>query len=456
MPQTPAPASADTLGRTSGVPMDAAGPISVGEIFENFPFTREHVKSCLALFFVFVIDAWESMVIVYASGSIKDDLGLTPLALGNLIGAIFVGMAIGAVVWGRISNSIGRKRCLIWSMALYGMVSLLSAFAPSYEALYALRLLAGLAAGGMMVVTFPYFEELLPVRIRGQASVFLAAGWPIGMLCALGVSVLWMPHGWRWIIGISSLGGLWALVVWRLVPESPYWLAGRGRQADARAVLHRLSRSQVNLGGQALRVDPVDHVGFFEVMRRPFTGITVLQCLLNFAFAWGYWGLQTWLPILLQQRGLSLPESYGFIVISALCMIPGYVSAAWLTHHYGRKKVMVAYVALSTLAGFAFATAGSLTMLYASNFTMVFFSQGAWGVWDTWMGEFYPTRERTMGYGWGTVAQRLANIAAPVVIGAMVAAGASFTTTTTFINTFLVATVLAALLLPETEGKKLD
>jgi putative MFS transporter len=447
-----------TASAAASPPTHAGVPpgVAVGEVFADFPFTREHVKSCLALFVVFVIDAWESMVIVYAGGSIQRDFHLSPLALGNLIGAIFVGMAAGALLWGRVGNALGRKRCLAWSMGLYGAASLLSAYATGYASLYALRLLAGLAAGGMMVVTFPYFEELLPIRVRGPASVFLATGWPFGMLCALAASVLWAAHGWRWIIGISSLAGLWLLVVWKLVPESPYWLAGAGRQEEARAVLRRLGRGRVALPAGPLVVEPVRHVGVLEVLRAPLGRVTVLQCLLNFAFAWGYWGLQTWLPTLLQQRGLSLPQSYGFIVLSALWMIPGYVSAAWLTHRHGRKKVMVAYVGLSTVAGFVFAYAGSLPVLYASNFVMVFFSQGAWGVWDTWMGEFYPTRQRTMGYSWGTVAQRLANIAAPSAIGALVAASVGFNATTTFINAFLVATVLAALLLPETEGHRLD
>lgn len=182
---------------------------SVGEIFEDFPFTSAHVKACLCLFFTFVIDAWESMVIVYCSDSISKDLDIGPVALGNLIGAIFIGMAIGAVFWGKLSNRIGRKRALVWSLALYGVASLISAFAPSYASLYALRLLSGLVVVGTGVITFPYFEELLPMRLRGSATVFLSAGWPIGVLIALAVCQIWMVHGWRWIIGVSSFAGLW-------------------------------------------------------------------------------------------------------------------------------------------------------------------------------------------------------------------------------------------------------
>src|SRR6185503_9424578 len=99
------------------------------------------VKSCLALFFVFVIEAWEMMIIVYTAPLISRDFHLSPVATGNLIGAIFVGMAIGTVFWGAVADRIGRKKATIWSLVLYGLISTLSVFSPDYATLYALRLL---------------------------------------------------------------------------------------------------------------------------------------------------------------------------------------------------------------------------------------------------------------------------------------------------------------------------
>ncbi|CAG9257522.1 Niacin transporter NiaP [Paraburkholderia unamae] len=430
--------------------------IPVGKVFETLPLTREHLKSCLALFFVFVIEAWEMMIIVYSSPLISHDFNLGPVAIGNLIGAIFVGMGIGSIFWGPLSERLGRKRSIIWSLVMYGVVSTASAFSPDYATLYALRLVSGVVAAGMLVVTFPYFEELLPVRKRGPFTVYLAAGWPIGMILAVCATIWLMPFGWRWVIGVSSVAACWALVVARWVPESPYWLAAAGRQEEARAAIARLSRGATHIAPHhTLHVEAV----VSSVWRDLFAGrtflITILQVCINFTFAWGYWGLQTWLPTLLQQRGLSLPQSYGFIALSALCMIPGYVSASFLTGRCGRKKVMIVYVALSAVAGYVFANAQTLGALYISNFALAFFSLGAWGVWDTWVAEMYTTRLRTIGYSWAILAQRLANFAAPTFIGFLVARGSSFNMTTTFINLFLVVTVLLALMLPETEGKEL-
>ncbi len=428
----------------------------VGDVFNDFPLTREHLKSCFALFFVFAIEAWEMMIIVYTAPLIAKDFELDAMAIGNLIGAMFIGMMLGSLVWGKLAERLGRKHAILLSLVTYGVISFASAFAPNYAALYGLRLLSGVAAVGMMVVTFAHFQELLPVRHRGSLSVYLASGWPFGMLLALGATVWFLPLGWRAIIVLSSMASLWAIVVARWVPESPYWLAARDHQPQARAVIDRLSRGAVCVPADCrLSVDQSAQGQHRELFGATMLRVSLLQILVNFTFSWGYWGLQTWLPTLLQQRGLSLPQSYGFIALSALCMIPGYMAASWLTHRLGRKRVIVGFISASVIAGYGFANAQSLEMLYLSNFALAFFSLGAWGVWGTWIGELYPTSLRTLGYSWAIFAQRVANILAPSLIGALVAYGASFNMTTTIINVFMLVTVALAIFIPETEGKAL-
>ena len=440
-------------------PMASQGTYTrqVGDVFRNVPLTREHLKCCLALFFVFAIEAWEMMIIVYTAPLIAEDLTLDALAVGNLISAMFIGMLLGSLAWGKVAERIGRKRAILWSLAIYGVISLASAFAPNYLSLYVLRLLSGVAAVGMMVVTFAHYQELLPVRHRGALTVYLASGWPIGMLLALGATVWLMPWGWRAIIVLSSMGSLWALVVALWVPESPYWLASVGRQAQAKRVIQRLSRGAVQIAESCqLQVDQSTRGCQRDLFAGAMLKVSALQILVNFTFSWGYWGLQTWLPTLLQQRGLSLPQSYGFIALSALCMIPGYVAASFLTHRFGRKKIIIGFIGASVVAGYGFANAHTLEMLYLSNFALAFFSLGAWGVWGTWIAELYPTPLRTIGYGWAIFAQRVANVLAPSLIGALVAYGASFNVTTTLINAFMLITVMLVAFIPETEGRALQ
>lgn len=425
-----------------------------GRVFDDMPFTRQHVKAGSTLLFAFIIDAWEMLILSYVANPIEKELGIGATGVGFLISAIFLGMIPGALVWGALTDRIGRRKACVLSLAAYGVVTLVAAFSVSFWMLWGLRFLAGFAMAGVFTMVFPYFEELLPTKHRGRATVFLAAGWPFGVFIAVGVSAAFLDiGGWRLVIGVSALAGLWAVMIWKWVPESPYWLVAQGRHAEAKAVLRRLSNGatdpQQDLtvagSGTSLRAILSGRIGRF----------TVLQVLLNFAFSWGYWGLATWLPSLLQERGFSVGDSFSFIAATTVAMLPGYASAAYLTGRFGRKWVFVIYIGLGAVGGFWFAFAGSVTQLFLGSCLMYFFAQGAWGVWDTWVGELYNTQTRSLGYSLAVAGQRGANAVAPSVIGLFVALSAGFSWTVASIIAFLVIALALSFTFPETEGKEL-
>lgn len=433
--------------------------VQIGELFNNMPVTRQHWKAGLALFFAYVIEAWEMMILILSISSIKAEFKMNEVQVGSLLGAIFLGMIPGNLVWGKIIDSIGRKKSMIYSFVLYGIFSGLSAASVSYDMLWLMRFAAGVSISGVVVAAFPYFEELLPVKVRGKATVYLASGWPVGYLLAIGVTYCFLnTGGWRWSIGISSLAGLWALVLWKLVPESPYWLAGKGRNAEAKEVIKQLSGKDMHaeLDNIELVVEKVKSGSYIEIFKGKFLRITILQMIINVSFAWGYWGLTSWMPILLDKKGLSSPQGWGFMAISALFMFPGYIASSYLTGKYGRKKVMFWFVLLAAVGGFGFGLSNSITELYIGNFVLSFFSLGAWGVWDTWMGELYPTKIRGVSYSLGCSLQKVSNVIAPIVIGTMLASNYSFIAIVSSIMVFMVITFILILFLNETEGEILQ
>jgi putative MFS transporter len=425
----------------------------IGAAFDRMPFTRRHVLIALALFIAFVIESWEQLALVYVSGDLGTRFGIDEAGVGVVLSAVAFGMIPGVLVWGPVADRIGRRPTAFWSLLAYGVVAFASAFAPNMAVLVALRVVSGLALAGVYTITFPFFLELLPTRHRGRAAVYLSIGWPIGMLAAIGASVTLGDLGWHVVVIASAVAGLWAFAIRAWVPESPYWLAARGRQDEARAVLRSLGSPDA---GATFTVASTRMGRPFDLFRGRLALITVLMLVLNFVFNWGYWGLQTWLPTLLQERGLTLSASLGFAALSALMMIPGYVSASLLTGRFGRKKVFLFYVVAAVLGGIWFATADSMTGLYLGNFVLSFFSLGAWGVWNTWNGELYPTALRGTGYSWATAAQLVATTVAPSAVGALLANATGFTATMLIINAFMVATALLAVPLPETEGRELE
>ncbi|MER5179073.1 MFS transporter [Streptomyces sp. NPDC002896] len=440
---------------------EAALPRPVGHWFEEMPFRRAHLLAAIALFMAFVIESWEQLALIYVSGDLGTEFGIDEGRIGWVLSAVALGMIPGSLVWGPVSDRIGRRNVCLWSLGVYGVIALASVASPNFTVLMVTRFLSGLALAGIYTVTFPYFLELLPSRLRGQAAVFLSIGWPIGVLLAVGVTQLVGGLGWHVVAITSALAGIWVFAIRAWVPESPYWLAERGRHEEAAAVLRRLGadvpEGTVFATADSAREAVRERQGqTIDLFRGRLLRLTVLMLVVNFTFNWGYWGLQTWLPTLLQDKGLSMSASLGFVALSAVCMIPGYVSASYLTGRFGRRKVFLPYVALAAVSGVAFAYADSLTEMYAANFALSFFFLGAWGVWNTWNGEFYPTSLRATGYAWATAAQLGATALAPSVVGYLLARATGYSSTILFIMAFLAVALLCALPLPETEGKDLE
>lgn len=433
--------------------------IQVGSFFEKMTFTRRHIFVTAVLFVAFAIEAWEMTIIVFLTEDIASTLNLTNVQSGSIIGSLFLGMLPGAYIWGIFADKYGRRRTIILSHVVFGIMTLISAYSLNYEMLYVTRILAGFGLAGTLACCFPYFLEMLPLKNRGSGGVLLSAGFPIGSIIAVGVTAMFIDsamfgiEGWRMVLTISALAGLWGFVIAKL-PESPYWLAGKGDQVEAKKVINYLSMGEQNVDKKTtLVVEDVKRGNFFEIFKKRLLKVTILASIVNFVFNFGYWGLFTWLPTLLAKKGLSMSDTLGFVALSALFQIPGYLASSYLTNKYGRKKVMFAFVSLSILFGFAFAFSSTTFQLYTFYFILGFFLLGAFGIWNPWMGEIYPTNVRTIGYSWGQSVQRWQNIFAPIIIGYLLSIGWGFESIVTFVMMFLVVTLVTIPFIKETKDE---
>lgn len=441
-------------GDPAGAAGTSAARISVGDLCDRMALTRAHVIAGSVLFFTFVIEAWEQVGLVYVSTGIGDDFHVGAATLGWALSAVAFGMVPGALMWGTVIDRLGRRRVTVISLLMYAALALLAGLSPSFWPFLALRFLSGVAFAGVYSVTFPYFLELLPTRWRGQGAVALSIGFPIGTLLCIGVSQTLGTVSWRAVAIVAALAGLWALAVVRWVPESPYWLARQDRHADAAQVLRRLGGDVPD--GTVFAVDDTGRSGSVRDLFRSRVRLHFWMLLVvSFTFSWGYWGLQTWLPVLLQGKGLSVSGSLGFVAISQVVSVPGYLLAAWLTRRFGRKKVFWWFAAAAAVGGALFGFAQGTGQMYAGNLILAFFSLGAWGIWNTWSGEVLPTGLRGVGYSWVTSAILLANTVSVPVIGLMMDHGLPSSLTIGSIMIFLVVALVAVVPLPETEGRAL-
>ncbi|MER5389996.1 MFS transporter [Saccharopolyspora sp. NPDC002686] len=428
---------------------------SVGQVFDEMPISRAQIVAGSVLFMAFVVEAWEQVGLVYVSDGISAEFGVSDAQLGWALSAVAFGMVPGSLMWGGFIDRLGRRKVAVYSLLLYAALALLAALSPVFWAFLALRFLSGVAFAGVYTVTFPYFLELLPTRWRGQGAVALSIGFPVGTLLCIGVSQTLGVVSWRAVAIVAALAGLWAFAILRWVPESPYWLAKRERHAEAAQVLRRLggtvpadARFEVDQSGQTGNVRSLFGAG----VRRRF----LLLLVVSFTFSWGYWGLQTWLPVLLQGKGLSVSDALWFVAVTQLVSVPGYLLAAWSTRRFGRKKVFLTFVLASAGGAALFGFATGETQMYTGNLVLAFFSLGAWGIWNTWSGEVLPTGLRGVGYSFSTAAILLANTISVPVIGALMDGGVGASLTVGSIMLALIIALLAAVPIQETEGRALD
>lgn len=383
-------------------------------------------KRLLAIFgFVWAADAMQVLAVGFTSASIAKTFGLTvPQALqtGTLF---FLGMLIGASVFGRLADRFGRRRVLLVTVAGDAVFGLLSVFAPSFGILLALRFLTGVAVGGTLPVDYAMMAEFLPPRSRGRWLVMLEGFWAIGTVviavAAWLTSIYGVEDAWRWIFAVTGLPALIGIFLRWWVPESPMFLLKQGRSDDAKAVLDKVlvANGRPRVVGQVSAPSLLRKAGgiFSPDLRRR----SIAMLLVWFFVSVSYYGVFTWMPARLAGEGFGFVRGYGFLVLVALAQIPGYALAAFGVEAWGRKPTLVGFLLLSAAACLLFVVAGESSALIAASILIMSFALlGTWGALYAFTPELYPTESRATGMGAASAMARLGGLLAPSLVALVI------------------------------------
>jgi putative MFS transporter len=198
---------------------------------------------------------------MYVGGGILAQLldsGWSTVNLNAAFSSItMIGYLVGALIAGYIGDKFGRRKSLLASTLLFSTATLLAAFAPNMETLIAMRGLVGLGLGGALPISYGVLSEYTPPNSRGRY-----AGWlglignfspPLGAL----LTVLVVPlFGWQCIfVGISALGLLSLVFIWKFLPESPRWLATKGQYKEANRIVAEAERTFIQQGIELPELD---------------------------------------------------------------------------------------------------------------------------------------------------------------------------------------------------------
>ncbi len=409
---------------------------------------------------VWAADAMQVLAVGFTGAAIAKTFGLTvPQALqtGTLF---FLGMLIGAAVFGRLADKYGRRRVLLITVACDAVFGLLSAFAPNFGMLLALRFMTGVAVGGTLPVDYAMMAEFLPAKNRGRWLVMLEGFWAVGTvviaLAAWATSLAGVEDAWRYIFIVTAapaLIGIW-LRLW--VPESPMHLLKSGRPEEAKSVMNRVLRrnGKPELPPKA-RLEAPLMVTNDKLLSPNLRQRTLTTLAIWFLVSVSYYGIFTWIPAKLAGDGFGFVRGYGFLVVVALAQLPGYALAAYGVEAWGRKKTLIAFLFISAAACVLFTVADSSAVVGASILIMSFALLGTWGALYAFTPELYPTALRASGMGAAGAMARLGGLLAPSAL-ALVISQSFYVAVALFAGLLALAGIIAFFINVETRQKALD
>jgi MFS transporter, putative metabolite:H+ symporter len=305
------------------------------------------------------------------------------------------------------------------------------AFAGSYAPLVAFRFFQGLGIGGEIPVAATYVNEIARTHGRGRFVLLYQVIYPVGFLAASLGSIWVVPHlGWQWMFIIGALPALLMIVIQRAVPESPRWLARRGRVAEADRIMTRLEkkifagRTPPPLAAVPASLIAPPSARIAELFEGIYKRRTFCVWVMWFCSSMIGYGLLVWLPSLFSTvYHMSVQDSLRYSVLGNTGGLFVGVVAALVIDRVGRKPVFALSFGLGGLPLFALwamTQPSAMAVMILAAIASACVSAAQLSLW-TYTPEIYPTRMRALGTGAASAWARAGSMIGPPLVGWLLA-----------------------------------
>lgn len=379
----------------------------------------------------------------------------------TFIFATFIGLYLGVVAFAVLGDRLGRRRVFAWSLLWYAAATFVMGLQTDMVSICFWRFLAGIGVGAEAVAIDCYVVEIVPARMRGRAFSLSMCVQYLGIPVSAFLAAFLIPHsfaglpGWRWLTFVPVLGALAFWFVRRRIPESPRWLASRGRFAEAHAILDHLPEIPLELrsGGTGSETDPKTTR---PVTRGYVARVTVMMLIYFNLQNIAYYAFSNWLPTLLESQGVPLKQSLFYSAGVALAA-PLAPLLLWLiADRFERKFLIIASGLGSVVLGLLFAStrapAGWLAFGIGLALTNSILSVNS----HNYLSEIYPTSIRARAVGFVYSFTRLAAALSGYLIAYILAAGGTVGVFAIMSIFMMVALAAIALMGPRTRNVSID
>jgi AAHS family 4-hydroxybenzoate transporter-like MFS transporter len=319
--------------------------IDVGTILDNSSWSPYQKFVLLLTSLTLVLDGFDTLALGFAAPALLPELGISKAALAPVLAVGLLGMSIGAALGGMIGDRLGRKRALIGSAIVFGLMTGLMATADDVFTLGIFRLLAGFGLGGALPNAAALVAEFTPKHRRSLAVTASIVCIPVGGVVGgfVAASVL-EPFGWRGLFAIAGSAPLvLAVILAFLLPESPRFLLRRG--TNSATVRRTLSKMGINIPADAELVDraeaPVQGNSAKALFGSTYRRDTIALWTAFFACLLSVYMSYNWLPTMLSEAGFDLATSSTGLLAFNVGAIAAAIGAAALIGRFGSKLPML-------------------------------------------------------------------------------------------------------------------
>ena len=321
-----------------------------------------------------------------------------------------IGIVIGIVPAGRLADHFGRRKVLIAGVCSYAILTFATGLAHGIDSIIVLRIADGMAMGAVFPIPYIYASELCPRDSRGRyigwADSFLSLGYFLSPLLAfLLIPNVEDTNGWRIMFFVGGVPILFALLLWRFLPESPRWLESKGRWIECEEVLASIESHAECSTGRTLAPIPKEELRSTTPVLHPLRSIFRPPLLRRSATLWVTFGgtffifysIQIFMPTVVTNMGYSLTSAFAFTSVIVGVSIPGKLLESWVIERWGRKPVIITFTVVAALASLAFGFARGALPILILGCLMSFFGIGVDPAVKTYTSESYPTEIRAWG-----------------------------------------------------------
>ncbi|RAX45363.1 MFS transporter [Arthrobacter sp. AQ5-06] len=348
-----------------------------------------------------------------------------PAAAGVLGSWALVGVLVGSLICGAVGDFFGRRRLMLLGIAWFSVGMFVTALTTSVTAFGGMRFITGVGLGVVIATAGATMAEFAPAGRRQFYNAIVYSGVPAGGVFASVMGILLLNHiGWRGLFMIGAVPLVILLpIAWFKLPESPRWLLARGREEEAQAAAQRTGVSLVE--EQVIRQIGAapQRTGFAAVFSKQFAGASVLLGLMSFSGLLLTYGLNTWLPKIMEGYGYGRTYALFFPLALNLGAVAGGLLLSRFADKAGPQRVIASTFVLATITLVLMTFGFPLPVLFLCIAIAGVGTLGTQVLVYGFQSNYYTTNARAAGVAWCASVGRLGGILGPIIGGWLAAAG---------------------------------